>query len=488
MSHGLAALLVTSSVLATLRSSRRSALGAGLALGWLVATRPVTGVLVTICLLGFMVASQRAPARAGALLVGLLPGVGLLLAHQAAVSGEWLRSTQLAYYSLADGPKGCFRYGFGTNIGCLFEHGEYVRARLPHGYGPLQALATSFRRLLVHSLDIANFAPLALGVPLAAWQGRHERSTRLLVVIVLAVMLGYAPFYFEGSFPGGGARFFADLLPLEHVLLARALCALGGARFAWPLALAGFALHTSVQHRLLRDREGGRPMFEASALYERGITRGLVFVSTDHGFALGHEPGQLSASEGVIVARERHDTLDELLWERLGRPPSYRYAYDPGRPNARPEVSRWSPAPKLANVSLGAPRRIEAESLWPPTAVEGGWLEPVYVGEVCASRGRGLKVHSESGKMAFRLALPQTTQPTYLRLGIVDFPAELELIWTDQATGQSSAHVHWNERPQGCWQSQPIGPIDDIGGARLWFKGGNQVLDYIDIHSEPGPE
>jgi len=35
---------------------------------------------------------------------------------------------------------------------------------------------------------------------------------------VLGVMLAYVPFYFDGSYPGGGARLFADVLPLEHVL------------------------------------------------------------------------------------------------------------------------------------------------------------------------------------------------------------------------------------------------------------------------------
>ena len=139
-----------------------------------------------------------------------------------------------------------------------------------------------------------------------------------------------------------------------------------------------------------------------------------------------------------------------------------------------------------AATAPGAPLRIEAESLWPPTTLSGGWLEPVYT-EACASRGRGLRVHSEAGQAAFQLALPRTTQPTYLRLGSTDFQAELELTWTDQATGQHTARVRWNQQPQGCFESDPIGPIGDIGGARLWFKGGNQDLDYIDIRSEPRP-
>jgi hypothetical protein len=338
--------------------------------------------------------------------------------------------------------------------------------------------------LLVHSLDVANFAPLALGVPLGAWLYRRERATQLLMALVLGVMLGYAPFYFEGSFPGAGARFFAELLPLEQVLLARALCALGAARFAWPLALAGFALHTSVQHRSLRDREGGRPMFEASVLAEQGVTHGLVFVATDHGFALAHDPGRLSASAGLVVAHEHHDALDRLLWERLGRPPSYRYVYEPGQPGAVPRLLPWTPRVGTAS------ERVEAESLWPPESVSGGWVEPVYLGEACTSAGRGLQLRSEAGQLSVEVALPLSAQPTYIRLGSVHFPPKLELRWADQATGQQRLSVRWIADPGGCWHSEAIGPLTHNGGSglgRLALVGGSGVLDFIEFAAPPSP-
>jgi hypothetical protein len=476
MSHGWAALLLTLAVLAALRPSKRAALAAGLALGWLIATRSVTGVVVTLELLAFLlfVGGKQASVRAGLLIAGLVPGLALLLAHQASVSGDPFASTQLAYYARADGPPGCFRYGFGAGIGCLFEHGDYVRARLPHGLGPVQALATTWRRLLVHTLDIANAAPLALAVPFGLWLGRRERGVQLLGALVLGVGLAYAPFYFEGSFPGGGARFFAELLPLEHVLIARALAELKSARFAWPLALAGFALHTSAQHRALRDREGGRPMFEPSVLREHGITHGLVFVSTDHGFALGHVPGELSAATGLVVAREHHDALDQLLWTNLGRPPAYLYRYPAGEPAARPELRPWLP-----DEAARQPLRVEAESLWPPHSVTNGWVEPRYLGAACASAGRGLKLHPAEGSVEFSLTLPRVPNSHFLRLSSVDSPPALELTWADQATGQHRIRALWEASESGCWQTQRLGPIENIGGARLWFKGGIGVLDAL---------
>ena len=108
----------------------------------------------------------------------LLPGVALLLAHQRAATGDFWSSAQVAYYALADGPPGCFRWGFGSGIGCLFEHGEFVRARLSQGYGPLEAALNTVRRLAVHSIDIANFVPLSLLVPFALV--RYRRTPGVL--------------------------------------------------------------------------------------------------------------------------------------------------------------------------------------------------------------------------------------------------------------------------------------------------------------------
>src|SRR5690606_20448394 len=99
-----------------------------------------------------------------AVLAGMLPGIALLLAHQRAATGGWLVSSQTLYYRLADGPPGCFRYGLGDGIGCLHEHGAFVAANLPDGYGPIEAIATSLRRLKAHLVDPLNAEPLLLVV------------------------------------------------------------------------------------------------------------------------------------------------------------------------------------------------------------------------------------------------------------------------------------------------------------------------------------
>jgi hypothetical protein len=379
MSHGWCALLLCVGLLTALRARRWDAVLCGLACGWLVATRPVTGAVGV--LLALSVLAQN-PRHLPAFAAGLLPGLTLLLLYQHSATGSYWGSSQLSYYALADGPPGCFRYGFGQGIGCIFEHGDYVRARLPHGYGLREAAGVSGRRLAIHCIDIANAAPLALLCPVGAWLGRRQRGVPLLFFGSLLLMLAYAPFYFDASYPGGGARLFADVLPLEHVLLAIAVVRLGWTLIGLPLSLVGFALHASFSHRSLAERDLGQPLFDARVLERKGIDHGLVLVDTDHAFNLGHVPGERDAQRHVVVARFHGDAHDRLLWLSLGRPPTYVYEVVPRAARSVTNVYESVPAESP---------RFEAEAEWPPLAVWGGWVEPVHFG--CGSDNRGLRLH-----------------------------------------------------------------------------------------------
>jgi hypothetical protein len=376
MSHGLCALLLCAALLTALRAGRWDALLSGLACGWLLATRPVSGAVGATLALSSL---GRTPKQIAQFALGLVPFAVLVLLYQHAATGSYWASTQLAYYAAADGPPGCFRYGFGQNIGCLFEHGDYVRARLPHGYGFREAAGVTLRRLAIHGIDIANAAPLSLLCPLGAWLGRRDRGVRTLFFGSLSIMLAYAPFYFDGSYPGGGARLFAEALPLEHVLLAIAVVRLEWTAFALPFSLLGFALHASFSHRSLAERGSGRPAFSARVLAEHHVSHGLVFVDADDAFNLGHEPGQQDAQHQVVVARYHNDAHDRLLWNRLGRPQSLRLVLNPA--NGELAFEPYEP-----NRS---PLRWQAAAEWPPLSVWGGWVQPSYFG---CSNGPGLRL------------------------------------------------------------------------------------------------
>ncbi len=384
MSHGWAALLLVVVVLSASSSGRFGLMWAGLAAGGLLATRPVTGA-VGLVVLAAGVWRHRSIVGVALVAAALLPGLALLAWHQHAATGSLWGSSHLRYYALADGPEGCFRYGFGKGIGCLYEHGGFVREYLPRGHGFLQGVAATTRRLRLHLIDVGNLELLALALPFAAWRARRTALGRMASVAVLGVILGYAPFYFDGNYPGGGARLFADVLPVEHALLGGFLVHLRLVAPAVLASLVGFACHASFEHRSLAAREGGHPMFDARLLESHSGQTTVLFVDTDHGFNLGHRPWQ--PGDPVVVARYGGDAHDAELLTRVGVGRAVRYSYDPR--SGQQDVRAYVPP-------TGAP--FEAECDWPPLEVTQGWVERQHSGAGCLSGGRGLALHPRDGR------------------------------------------------------------------------------------------
>jgi hypothetical protein len=475
MSHGWAALLLCLTAVLALTEGRAAALGAGLAAGGLVATRPVTGLVA--CAVGLWWMASRGPRqRLFWFTLALVPGLALLMLEQRAATGSAWASSQLRYYALSDGPPGCFRYGFGTGIGCIHEHGDFVRAQLANGYGFWEATKTTGRRLIPHLLDVANFEPLALLVPLAAvwaWRAR-ERTLASLGWVVVALILGNVPFYFDGNYPGGGARLLSDVLPLEHVLLAYALVRLARVEAVLPVVLGGFAVHGAFEHAQLRDRDGGRPMWQPGVLAAAGVSRGLVFVNTDHGFNLGFDPSHRDAGSGVVVARWCGDSSDWLAWHRLGRPPAYRYDFDPAARSASPKVY---PVTFVESPTLV----FEAEHQWPARTLSGGFLHPDF--HPAASQGAGLRLRPTSGEV-----LRTTLEVGVLAAGRY----ELLLSWIPLAERATELGVDLaGGTARAEWAAPGDGSVHTVATAvslaagmhtvQLRVAGGDVLLDKVEL-------
>ncbi|MBN2192349.1 MAG: hypothetical protein JW751_06000 [Polyangiaceae bacterium] len=472
MSHGWAALLGTLTLVAALRAGPRAAVLAGITAGWLVATRPVSGVVfgaLAVAALG------PRPRRWGLFALGALPGLALLVAHQHAVTGEFLASSQLRYYSLADGPAGCFHYGFGPEIGCRYEHGEFVARNLPHGFGAWEAGRVTFNRLFVHLRDAGNAPILAPLIVVGALAGRKEPMLLWPTLGIVGLVLAYVPFYFDGSYPGAGARLYADALPLEHVLLAQGLVAARLSRAAVPFALGGFAWVASGDHRLLADREGGRPFFEPGVIEASGVRRGLLFVDSDHAFNLGFDPKCTDARSGIVVARTRRDANDYLLWEGLGRPATYTYL----GPLAS-EPSRLEPRPMTVPASL----RFEGESHWTLAELENGWAHPDY--PPCASQGRALRLRAADGQPVARLPI------------MVPLPGRYRIVagWASQGRVRGRIALAALGRrmevevdtPGGrCWETSLGSLVLPKGELRLEVRGIGDycALDYVELSPAP---
>ncbi len=418
MSHGVAALALTTAIAfilhardaATPRWRAARHVAAGLALGWLAATRPVSAAAaITV---GVLFLSTRRGRSAlhdlPWIAAGAVGPVLLLAAHQFACTHSLLASSQRAYYALADGPPGCFRYGFGPGIGCLVEHGTYVQALLPDGYGPAEAARVTARRLVLHVEDVLNLPMAVALVPIGAWVARGRPRVRLVTGIVAALVLAYTPFYFDGNYPGAGARLMAEAIPLEHVLASLALCwwadrLRSPARMGWAAGaitcamFLGFALFNAPKHAALRERDGGRPFFVPEVVAAAGVDRGLLFIDSDHGFNAAFQPSVLSPDAGLVVARARHDDHDRLLWESLGRPPAWVYRWNPWEVSpAPPRMDQWT-SPTVSHDEWV----FESEAEWPPLGQSGGYAAPTWLAPgSCVSSGLALAIHHTDHEQA----------------------------------------------------------------------------------------
>ena len=464
MSHGLATLLACAALtLALQRGSRPSALAAGLCLGLLVATRPVSAA-VSFLLVGHALSRER---RAWLpFLLGMLPGIALLLAQQRALTGDFFSSTQLAYYAASDAPAGCFRYGFGAGIGCRFEHGDYVSHFLPNGYGLWAALRNLGVHLRLFATDATNTAPLSMlgGYALV----RHFRSPlRVLGAGILLQALAYVPFYFDGNYPGGGARFLCEAIPFCQILVARAAFDLRLTWLAPVVAVAGFALHGRHAHEELRDREAGRPMFEPAVVASAGVTHGLLFVDTDHGFNLGHDPRAAGAGTALLVARAHDDAHDRELYEQLGRPPTYRYVYDFHRHHP-PHVIPYVPP---------AAGHIEAEAEWPVLSLHGSAYPRAAA---CASGGKALRL-----TLRARVSLPVAwaAGPDGLLVGWLGTTSEGARVRTRWA---GNPWIEHSASGPGCstWLL-PAQPPNREAHLEVELSSGEGALDFVQTWPPP---
>lgn len=478
MSHGWAALLFAGCVLLVCQKNRRAIVAAGLCAGWLIATRPVTGALC-VALSLYWLKARRPSAW---FLAALAPGLGLLAVHQRAATGAWFSSSQTHYYAHADGPPGCFKYGFGVNVGCVHEHGDVVEEMLSDGFGPLEAAITSFHRLAWHALDVANLELLWFVLPFATIVGFKLREVRLLALASVGIVVAYAPFYFNGSYPGGGARFFADVLPLEHALVAFGLVRLSQARLALALSLVGFALRGAYAHRDLATRDGGAPMFQPELLEREGVKHGLVLVNTDHAFNLAFDASQRDPRRGLVFARERGDARDRLLWEALGQPPLYHYRFHPWSAAPGPTLTAFFPAPRKPAEAL----TFEAEYEWPVRAIALGSAYPHAASAACASNHRVLAL------------APASAKPLRVEHELVVPPAaayELVLGWVRSGARRlearvqlgSESRVHRVDFGEQSCASVPTGILPPPGTHQISItvEAGPAELDYVRLNPKP---
>ncbi len=361
MSHGLSVPLFTAALAISVHMTKKGTSPGLLAslggcLGWLVATRQLTGVVGLIACLSVLWSpknsaerkkGQGKPRDVFAFIAGLAPGLLLLGTQHLAITGDLLLSPQIAYYQSADGPPGCF--GLGLGKGCHYEHADVVTEQGTKGLTLEWMLRNTLYRLHWHSLDVANLELLwPFGV---FWLARYRKRPGVALLLTAMVLLSaaYALFYFQGSYPGGGARFFAALIPIVQVGLAAAFTERKMGRHLVALSLVGFSLHAVHLHRALPGLKG-KPQ-------PQKMVDGVPAAVSAHAFNVLFDPARVRAGQAPPVVRWTGDS-------RTLEPPE----------EPRPLV-------------------FESEADWPVLGQQALWTHPDFVDAACVSRGQALALH-----------------------------------------------------------------------------------------------
>ena len=307
--------------------------GAGLAAAYVVVARPFDAALLAGPLLGLGL--LRAPGLLSRVALVVLPGIGaaLLLADNAALTGDPLLFPMSAWLEnwVPDGPRsGCNALGFGEEIGCMDVFGE-------RGHSPSKALRIGTSALM--RLDT-----LLLGVPggallaLVGWARLRRVVPFIAAVLVIG---GYALYWSPGL--AYGARFYAPLLLLLPIGVASLLRRLPG----WSPHAALLAVALIGGSRLLPGLAddywcvgpGAR-----LALEDAGVDEGLVLLDA-RGSRTVSWPGlgvEDFTCDAMLSAGSLFQELDptsptgglqpRYLLSDPGQVPLYRQLHQPGVP------------------------------------------------------------------------------------------------------------------------------------------------------------
>ena len=483
--QGAAAAALTIALGSALRARRtdepRLFAAAGLALGLLLATQPMSALGTGMGVVALAMISggpDRPRRRALAWMFGAtLPGLALLLAANHAALGHAFASPA-AYYIARFGPA-------------------------TPAAGAKAAMMSALRRARANLADVANFEPIAL-LPLLLLRRDLRRRAGLgawlaAAVVGLQVFLAAPTGAGEGTSPDAGASALADVLPVQHALIALALVLAvppgwlaSAAAATVAFALAGFGVHTSHEHARIAAAGLGRPHYEPDVAREAGATHGLLFFDEDEGYELAHDPGA-TASHNVVAVRIRGDDHDRLLFDLLGRPPTHRHVSS----RSGHTVSSWTP-----NGS-GDTWRFEAEADFPPAAASDpavGHAEVVDALGSCASDAHALAIvprGEADASVTIELPVPRSSSPALRRTWVVTprtfqrgGPGAGELALVATPGGPPLAQWSWTDAAPGAPLCPDLaGKPVELGGdmTRAWMivtaRGGAVALDRTTLRA-----
>ncbi len=289
----------------------------GWLIGWAVLTRYFTGVVGGVAIVAWLLRPGVGRVRTGLLVaLGGLPWVGLLMAHNAVLTGS--------AWTLTTTPLTLSRW---------FAAGFVMRGA--------DIMATQVLRHLLWT------PPALLVVYLVSLGGGPRQLRRGLLTWLPLVLAGALFFYVERGGNQYGPRFHYEVFPFLAIfaaahLVREATFADKTRRDRWffaaavvsvalmPVALVG---HAVIERRVIVERTD--PFRLAAAA---GLTNALVLiggrVGTKRSMAAGDlTRNDLGTSAGVLYGLDRGQTANCALQTRMAGRPTYLYSWD--RPASR---------------------------------------------------------------------------------------------------------------------------------------------------------
>lgn len=197
------------------RGSVRRLLLAGLAMGWIFATRPLDGLVIG-GLTGVWVLLGRSGGvwRAAAYLLGCIGTGGLALLYNAKITGNALTQPLTLYLDRTWG-QGANAYGFGPDIG---PPGGWGTLDLWPGHSVGEALINTVTLIASLQFDMFGWSvgSLALIVAFLLWQ-RPNRTDLMMMMVIGAVVLAMFFYWFADSYYIGPRYWFLASFPLFYL-------------------------------------------------------------------------------------------------------------------------------------------------------------------------------------------------------------------------------------------------------------------------------
>lgn len=288
---------------------------AGLSVGVATWIRPLEGAVAAVLLFAWLFGARRLAAIAMA--ISGAAAASVQLAYNAHITGNARTFPVMEYFDLSYSPPGRNALGFGPTRGFNWPIDVWP------GHSPAEALLNSFANAITLNTELLGWAMGSL--VLLGTLRRLERAEWWMIAVCAGSVISQA-FYWYGSGPDFGPRYWFPIVIPMSVLVARALRDLDAVPAG--LALSAVAMLLFVPWRAADKYRGYLRMVpDVPALAAtHGFGNALVFIRGDEypDYASAGVYNPIGLGEGPVYVREGSAEREAALRAAFPKRPVWR--------------------------------------------------------------------------------------------------------------------------------------------------------------------